>query len=115
MPTRLAFLGPAGTYGEQAACELAKLEQLSDVEQVACSGLRAVVEHLFTLYGDKPVIELLAAVGVDRDMVMAEVDAYALPVIDVLREEGYLEALIRRRLAPFYKSAAAKKLLQQES
>ena len=76
---------------------------------------RAVVEHLFTLYGDKPVIELLAAVGVDRNVVMEEVDAYALPVIDVLREEGYLEALIRRRLAPFYKSAAAKKILQQEN
>ncbi|MCL7944105.1 hypothetical protein [Marinobacter sp. ATCH36] len=76
---------------------------------------RAVVEHLFTMYGDRPVIELLDAVGVDRDVVMAEVDAYALPVIDVLREEGYLEALIRRRLEPFYKSEAAKKLLQQES
>ncbi|MDL0430360.1 hypothetical protein QPM17_04450 [Marinobacter sp. TBZ242] len=76
---------------------------------------RAVVDHLFSMYGDRPIIELLGAVGVDREVVMAEVDAYALPVIDVLREEGYLEALIRRRLEPFYKSAAAKKLLQQES
>lgn len=46
---------------------------------------------------------------------MAEIDAYAIPVIDVLREEGYVEALIRRRLAPFYKSAAARKILQQEA
>lgn len=76
---------------------------------------RAVVEHLFTMYGDRPVIELLGDVGVGHDLVMAEVDALAVPVIDVLREEGYLEALIRRRLEPFYKSAAAKKLLQQES
>lgn len=75
---------------------------------------RAVVEHLFTMYGDRPLTELLSAVGVDREVVMAEVDAYALPVMDLLREEGYLEALIRRRLTPFYKSAAAKKLLQQE-
>ena len=47
--------------------------------------------------------------------VMAEIDAYAIPVIDVLREEGYVEAVIRRRLAPFYKSAAARKILQQEA
>ncbi|MBL3557583.1 MULTISPECIES: hypothetical protein [Marinobacter] len=73
----------------------------------------AVVEHLFTMYGDRPVIELLSDVGVDHELVMAEVDALVVPVIDVLREEGYLEALVRRRLEPFYKSAAAKKLLQQ--
>lgn len=76
---------------------------------------RAVVEHLFAMYGDSPVIELLGEVGVDRNLVMAEVDALAVPVIDVLREEGYLEALIRRRLEPFYRSAAAKKLLQQSN
>ena len=75
---------------------------------------RAVVEHLFAMYGDRPVIELLSDVGVDRDLVLAEVDALAVPVIDVLREEGYLEALIRRRLEPFYKSAAAQKILQQQ-
>lgn len=73
---------------------------------------RAVVEHLFTMYGDRPVIELLSDVGVDRDLVIAEVNALAVPLIDALREEGYLEALIRRRLEPFYTSAAAKKLLQ---
>lgn len=76
---------------------------------------RAVVEHLFAMYGDRPVIELLGEVGVDHDLVMAEVDALAVPVIDVLREEGYLEAVIRRRLEPFYRSAAAKKLLQQSN
>lgn len=73
--------------------------------------VEAVVNHLFELYGDRPLLDLLGDVGVNRDLVMAEVDGYALPVIDVLREEGYLEALVRRRLTPFYKSAAAKKLL----
>jgi hypothetical protein len=53
--------------------------------------------------------------GVNQDLVMAEVDGYALPVIDVLREEGYLDALVRRRLTPFYSSAAAKKLLSQDA
>jgi hypothetical protein len=75
--------------------------------------VEAVVTHLFELYGDRPLMDLLNDVGVNRELVMAEIDGYALPVIDVLREEGYLEALIRRRLTPFYTSAAAKKLLSQ--
>jgi DNA-binding transcriptional ArsR family regulator len=74
-----------------------------------------VVAHLFEKYGDRPVVDLLGDVGVSQEVIMAEIDAYAIPVIDVLREEGYVEALIRRRLTPFYKSAAAKKILQQEA
>lgn len=74
----------------------------------------AVVTHLFELYGDRPVLDLIKDMGVNRDLVMAEIDGYAMPVIDVLREEGYLEALIRRRLTPFYSSAAARKLLSQD-
>jgi hypothetical protein len=73
---------------------------------------RAVVEHLFVKYGNRPVIELLGDVGVTKDVVMTEVTAVILPVIDVLREEGYLDALIRRRLSGFYKSAAARKILE---
>ncbi len=76
--------------------------------------VEAVVNHLFEMYGDRPVLDLLSDIGVNRDVVMAEVDGYALPVIDVLREEGYLEALVRRRLTPFYSSSAARKLLKQD-
>ena len=46
MPTRLAFLGPAGTYGEQAAQVLIEQEALEDVQLVPCVGLRSVVEQL---------------------------------------------------------------------
>jgi len=45
---RLAFLGPAGTYGEQAAQRLAELEGLSDVQLVPQQGIRAVVQALAT-------------------------------------------------------------------
>lgn len=76
---------------------------------------RAVVEHLFAKYGDRPLLELLQDVGVDQAMVMAEVDAFALPIMDVLREEGYLEGALRRRLSTFYKSAAVKKILEPEA
>ncbi|WP_404361656.1 hypothetical protein [Marinobacter sp.] len=73
---------------------------------------QAVVEHLFTKYGDAPVSDLLADVGVTEDLVMGEVNALLVPAVDVLREEGYLEAMLRRRLEPFYRSAAVKKILQ---
>ena len=43
---RLAFLGPVGTYGEQAAHQLAELEGLSSVELVPQLGIRAVVQAL---------------------------------------------------------------------
>ena len=46
MPIRMAFLGPKGTYGERAAKEMIRLEQLSDAELVACTGLRSVVDHV---------------------------------------------------------------------
>ena len=43
---RLAFLGPVGTYGEQAALQLVELEGLQDVTFVPQSGIRAVVQAL---------------------------------------------------------------------
>ena len=46
MRTRLAYLGPTGTYGEQAAQALVQLEAMGDVQFVPCVGLRAVVEQL---------------------------------------------------------------------
>ncbi|MFT7339433.1 MAG: hypothetical protein ACI92B_002770 [Marinobacter maritimus] len=76
---------------------------------------RAVVAHLFLKYGDRPLTDLLDDVGVTEDLIMAEVDAWAIPIIDVLREDGYLETLVRRRLAAFYNSAAARKILEQEA
>lgn len=75
----------------------------------------AVVNHLFDKYGSQPLATLLADIGVDEAMIMAEMDAFALPLVDVLREEGYLEDFLRRRLSSFYKSAAVKKILQPES
>jgi prephenate dehydratase len=41
---RLAFLGPVGTYGEQAARQLAALENLDSAEMVPQQGIRAVIK-----------------------------------------------------------------------
>lgn len=43
---RVAFLGPVGTYGEQAAQRLAALEQIPNPELVPQVGIRAVVKAL---------------------------------------------------------------------
>ena len=72
---------------------------------------RAVVDHLFAKYGDEPITVLLSDIGVTREVIMAEVDAQVVPIMDVLREEGYVEAVVRRRLSAFYQSAATRKLL----
>ncbi|MFE8072270.1 hypothetical protein QQM79_14535 [Marinobacteraceae bacterium S3BR75-40.1] len=75
---------------------------------------RAVVEHVFEQYGDEPLTMLLTDLGIDRALIHGEIEALALPLVDLLREEGYLEALLRRRLKPFYHSAAVSKILAQE-
>ena len=69
------------------------------------------MKHLFDKYGDQPLTEVLGDVGVTEEVIQTEVDTFAQPVLDLLREEGYLEALLRRRLTPFYSSAAVKKIL----
>ena len=76
---------------------------------------RAVVDHLFAKYGDEPIAVLLADVGVTREVILAEVDAHVVPIMDVLREEGYVEAVVRRRLSAFYQSAATRKLLDSST
>lgn len=43
---RFAFLGPAGTYGEQATRQLAELEGVANPELVPQLGIRAVVKAL---------------------------------------------------------------------
>ncbi|MEB3350741.1 MAG: prephenate dehydratase [Cyanobacteriota bacterium] len=43
---RIAYLGPNGTYGEQAARELAQLEAWDTAELLPQQGIRAVVEAL---------------------------------------------------------------------
>ena len=43
---RVAFLGPVGTYGEQAAQQLLELEGLVDAQLVPQLGIRAVVQAL---------------------------------------------------------------------
>ena len=46
MSTRVAYLGPKGTYAEKAAKALAELEKLDSPTFLPCRGLRTVVDNL---------------------------------------------------------------------
>ena len=46
MSTRVAYLGPKGTYAEKAAKALAELEKLDSPVFSPCKGLRSVVYNL---------------------------------------------------------------------
>ena len=46
MSTRVAYLGPKGTYAEKAAKALAALEKLESPQFSPCKGLRSVVDNL---------------------------------------------------------------------
>lgn len=72
---------------------------------------QVVVAYLFEKYGDTPLKQLLDDLGVSENMVMDELNAFALPLMQTLKTEGYLEAMLKRRLLPFYQSQAVNQLL----
>jgi prephenate dehydratase len=99
---RLAFLGPVGTYGEQAAQRLAGLERLEDVEFVPQQGIRAVIQALAG--GDCPlavvpvensveggVTSTLDALWEHPDLAVAR--ALVLPIRHALLGSGPLEGI----------------------
>ena len=58
MPTRVAYLGPKGTFAEKAAYLLAKLENLDAPEFLPCKGLRSVIEHASTKHCEAAVVPI---------------------------------------------------------
>ena len=102
MPTRIAFLGPTGTYGEQAAQSLIALEQLPQPELVPCVGLRAVVEQLASGGCDAAVVPVensveggvtatLDALWSHRDLCIRR--ALVLPIRHSLLSSGSLDSI----------------------
>lgn len=98
-----------------------------DVEHVAASAhalwldahptpwFRAVIgtaiDAFFGHYGEQTVGEVLEDLDLDRDAITVAVERHAPRILDVLHRDGHLEALVRRRLAPFYESDVALALL----
>jgi hypothetical protein len=72
-----------------------------------CAGVDAFYEH----YGKQNLEELLLDFGVDEALLSAEIARFADPVIRLLKRKKLLEPAIRRQLAPFYESEAARAIL----
>lgn len=62
-------------------------------------------------YGDQAIIEVLDSVGIGRDGVIAQLQAYAPAIVNNALASGYLESRIRAQLAPFYESKECKQIL----
>lgn len=73
--------------------------------------IEAGVERFFQRYGRRTLATLLDDIGITREMMIAEGLRYAPRVLQVLRKKKRLAPLIRRQLEPFYRSAAALRLL----
>lgn len=63
------------------------------------------IDHVFDKYGDTPLTELLAELGIGREDLIEEALRFGPSVLGKLDERGYLDTVVRRRLAPFYASA----------
>jgi len=99
---RFAFLGPAGTYGEQATRQLAELEGIANPELVPQLGIRAVVKALAQGMCDAAVVPVensveggvtacLDALWEHPDLTVAR--ALVLPIRHALLGSGPIEGV----------------------
>ncbi|MGY2875819.1 hypothetical protein ACVW00_003009 [Marmoricola sp. URHA0025 HA25] len=79
-------------------------------EQVARLG-KAVVDAFFDRFGGYTPTELVDALELGRDELVADLVRMAPPLVDALRESGDLERVVRARLEPFYVSPEVSALL----
>ena len=70
------------------------------------------VDEVFDTYGDTSLADLLADLGIGYDDLIEEAHRFGPPVIAEINRRGFLEAALRRRLAPFYASRAFTEALQ---
>ncbi|MEQ8799068.1 MAG: hypothetical protein RJQ08_08000 [Salinisphaeraceae bacterium] len=84
--------------------------QLRDTEYVDELVAR-VIDAIYAEHGSRPVTDLLADVGVDAPGLARDAQRLIKPLAARARADGSLEALLRRRLEPFYASSAAAKVL----
>lgn len=73
--------------------------------------LDACVDVFFERYGSSDVAALLPELGLSRDDLIADICRFAPPVIEAAKADGVLAAQIRKRLEPFFHSAAVTDLL----
>jgi hypothetical protein len=107
-------------HADEALSELRAYLSADDLREVA-SRLHAVlisgrdsefvgeaidesVDALLERYGARDVASILTELNITRDDLVADLRSALPPIIEAAKSDGRLEALIRARLEPFYKS-----------
>lgn len=62
-------------------------------------------------YGDQAILPLLDSIGIGKDEIISQIQAYAPAIAQQAEDSGLLEARIRAQLTPFYASKKARKIL----
>lgn len=126
---RVAIMEVWDLHAEDEVAGLQAYLAPEDVEHVAASGhalwldlrstawfgavVDAAIEAFFDRYGDLPAGAVLTELGLDEDAIAAEVERHAPPLLDALVRTGHVEAAVRRRLEPFFRSEVALGLLSE--
>ncbi|PCJ38705.1 MAG: hypothetical protein COA99_11360 [Moraxellaceae bacterium] len=84
-----------------------ELREVSYTLDVLDSG----IDFFFSKYGDSTLRLILEEVSIKKEMLTEEAMLFAPPAIEVLKENGVLEKVLRRRLEPFFFSEKALALL----
>lgn len=70
-----------------------------------------LVEVFFARYGEWDLASMLTELGIDRDELVQDATALAVPLLQAARDNGTLAESVRAKLAPFYESDAVAKIL----
>jgi hypothetical protein len=69
------------------------------------------VDALLERYGSRNLASLLPEVGLSRDDIVEDLRALLPALIEAAKADGRLDALVRARLEPFYKSKKVQTIL----
>lgn len=79
------------------------------VQQLVEEGIDAYYAH----YGEHSLADIVGDVGLDADLLRREISRFTQPVVKLLKKKKLLEPAIRRQLEPFYRSDAARAILDE--
>jgi hypothetical protein len=69
------------------------------------------VDALLERYGARDIASILAELNITRDDLVADLRSALPPILEAAKSDGRLEALIRARLEPFYRSKKVQTIL----
>ncbi len=73
-----------------------------------------IVDYFYEKYGEQNLDDLLEELQISNTLIIQEAKRFAPQVVAVLKQNGQLEAIIRRRLTSFYTSSAAVNCIANE-